>query len=542
MVIYTNNLAQKLFGFAISREQLRNTNLCDLLEDPNLQLDIDLAIDFNAAVRGDEDAAERFTNTFILSSAFLDYSTNDFYTTRMGQYPIFEYHVDRVTYIFNNLDNINDYYASASAREKNFIDSLKNALKDCLNSPCNLFAASSESIASIIDNVAASNSATIPPFSELRDLFKTTYGGIKNTLIKQVPDAVSDMIGKMAILGQDAFNQSVGIIYEKDKAKKDKLIADALAGKALDYDTTGYVYVPDIEAITSIEGFGASVLSQVASDLGGCFRKYQHLARYSPYDPNQNLSVTSREPIQENVDGRGGSRTTGGMWPFDYERRDIDLSCSGGDSSSTSSGVTPTVSPPSQNTVLSARDQYERVLKALQGSPLIGKIPNAEDARKYGFTNGSVEEWARFFTALANVESTFQPDKKGDINRFVGDSNGLYQLSPLDYANYKDVLSKAGIRNETTINGKPAFSFNQLFDPDINTKAAIIIAETNFLNKDNPQRSIGRLAGYDKKGNEIWKGLAAYWGPLKTESNQPIGRPRYPNEAIKFRETYSIFP
>ena len=65
MVIYTNNLAEKLFGFAMSRDQLRNTGLCDILEDPNLQLDIDLAIDFNAAVRGDEDAAERFTNTFI---------------------------------------------------------------------------------------------------------------------------------------------------------------------------------------------------------------------------------------------------------------------------------------------------------------------------------------------------------------------------------------------------------------------------------------------------------------------------------------------
>ena len=125
MVIYTNNLAEKLFGFAMSRDQLRNTGLCSILEDPNLQLDIDLAIDFNAAVRGDEDAAERFTNTFILSSAFLDYSTVDFYTTRMEQYPVFEYQVDRITYIFDNLDN-NDYYAAASAQEKNFLDRKRN--------------------------------------------------------------------------------------------------------------------------------------------------------------------------------------------------------------------------------------------------------------------------------------------------------------------------------------------------------------------------------------------------------------------------------
>jgi hypothetical protein len=89
MVIYTNNLAEKLFGFAMSREQLRDTALCGFLDDPRLTLDIDLAIDFNAAVRGDEGAAERFTNTLILSSAYVDYSTADFYTTRMEQYPVF---------------------------------------------------------------------------------------------------------------------------------------------------------------------------------------------------------------------------------------------------------------------------------------------------------------------------------------------------------------------------------------------------------------------------------------------------------------------
>ena len=104
MIIWSNNFAEKLFGFAMSREQLRETPLCGLLEDPNLQLDIDLAIDFNNALRGDEQAAERFTNKFVLSSSYLDYSTIDFYSTRMQTYPIFEYHVARIDYIFNNLD------------------------------------------------------------------------------------------------------------------------------------------------------------------------------------------------------------------------------------------------------------------------------------------------------------------------------------------------------------------------------------------------------------------------------------------------------
>jgi len=488
MVIYTNNLAEKLFGFAMSREQLRETGLCDALEDPNLQLDIDLAIDFNAAVRGDEDAAERFTNNLILSSAFLDYSTADFYTTRMEQYPVFEYHVDRITYIFDNIDNINDYYSSASAREKGFLDSLKNALKDCLNSPCNLFASSSESIASIIDSVAASNTTTMPSLSDLRDLFKTAYGGIKKTVINDIPLAVGNMIGEMAIYSQDAFNQSIDMIYSKDPKKKDKLVADALAGKALDYDSTGYVYVPDIEAITSINGFATAVLSQAAADLGGCFRKYQHLARYSSYDPTQNLSRTNPDPASQTDDqGNSGPVTTGGVGPIDDMNRN--LNCEVGNI------ATPDVAPPGSfsGSSLGSKDQYDRLLRALKDSKLIGTVP--ADGAKYGITTGSLEEWAQFFTALGNVESGFRY-KASFRERNGVMSEGLYSLTV----------------------GEKGLTQTSIFNPDTNTKAAISIFEDNFLSSKNPNRYIGNYEG------GRWVGGSAYWGPLRTRPDQPVGR------------------
>lgn len=484
MVIYTNNLAEKLFGFAMSREQLRNTGLCDILEDPNLQLDIDLAIDFNAAIRGDLDgtvpptrpggtgtgvggtggtgtggsgtggagtggaggtgtggsgtgiggtgtgiggtgtggtgtdgtgtggtggggdtggepqdraeaAAERFTNALILSSAFLDYSTIDFYTSRMVQYPIFEYHVDRIQFIFDNIDNLNDYYAAASAREKNFLDNLKQALKDCLNSPCNLFNTSSESIASIIDSTAASNTTTNFSFSAIKektkDFFRTTYGGMKDTLVKQIPDAVTGMVGKMSILGQDAWDQSVNIIFEKDKEKKDKLIANALAGRALDYEATGYTYVPDAEAYTSIDGFAASVLSQAASDLGGCFRKYQHLARYSPWDEDQNLGRTSTEPVQTSTDGNNHRISTGGQTPVGNDKnREEALNCQVPPAS-------PAVTPPGQtvgktvNFKGTQQEYYTKVYNAVYAAAVAKGLPNPEVIARLGAAQSSLE-------------------------------------------------------------------------------------------------------------------------------------------------------
>ena len=474
MVIYTNNLAEKLFGFAMSRDQLKNTGLCDILQDPNLQLDIDLAIDFNASLRGDEDAAERFTNTLILSSAFLDYSTADFYTTRMEQYPVFEYHIDRITYIFSNIDNINDYYAAASARDKSFIDSLKNALKDCLNSPCNLFAASSESIAAATDYVAASNSTTIPPFSELKDLVRITYGGLKNTLVKQLPDAVSNMIGKVAILGQDAFNQSIDVMFEKDKEKKDKLIANALAGKALDYDTTGYTYVPDIESFTSIEGFASSVLSQAASDLGGCFRKYQHLARYSPYDPEQNLSRTSTEPVQDSVDGQPIRRTSGGVTSVGGVNREEALNC---DYDLAESDIAPPSSSIPVNATTAQVREY--ISTALNNSNLIGYIP--ADGATYGIKTGSKEEWTNFMLRLAQFESGFNTRSTNTTD--PGGSYGLFQVSPLDGSRYR--------ANPTGKN----WTLEEVYDPFNNTVTAVKILERNIIRTGNIVNSRGQGAG-----------------------------------------------
>jgi len=53
MVIYSHNLHEKLFGYAISREFIKyQTPFCDLLDDPTLSLDFDLAIGFNQAING----------------------------------------------------------------------------------------------------------------------------------------------------------------------------------------------------------------------------------------------------------------------------------------------------------------------------------------------------------------------------------------------------------------------------------------------------------------------------------------------------------
>lgn len=484
MLIYTHNLAPKLFGFAMSRDQLKtNTDLCGYVDDPDLSLDIDLAVEFNAAVRGNEIAAERFTNTLILSSGYIDVSTADFYATKMKHYPIFDYHIDRINYTFNNLDSaaLNDDFGSL----------LKNALQDCLNSPCNLFTQTSESVASMASVASKMNSTTMPPFSELKNQFFTTMGGVKETLFKRVPDAVQHTVIELSQLGHGAFTRSVDMVMSKNPAEKKQLITNALAGRALDSGTTAYTYIPDLQSYFSAEQMSGKILNQVAQNLGGCFNRYQQMYRYEPFNPDQNLSFTNPNPLTDKVGGDMFQRNSFGNTPIDYNRTNQVLNvCKRTGISGISS---PVIGQPYGGPAVGSKTQYERLKQQLQGSPLIGKVP--ADGAKYGITTGSVEEWAQFFTALGNVESGFNTnasftEQNGTL------SEGLYSLT----------VGEQGLDKRT------------IFDPNFNTQAAIKIFENNYLSGNNPDGYIGNYS------NGRWIGGSAYWGPLRTLPSQNPGR------------------
>jgi hypothetical protein len=385
----------------------------------------------------------------------------------MEQYPVFEYHVDRITYIFDNLDNLGDYYANSNANERSFLDKLLDALKDCLNSPCNLFAASSESMASITDMAAKSNSATIPSFQELKGKFKNAYGGLKTTLVKRLPDAVSDMFIELGTIGQGAWAQSVDMLYSKDPEKKKKIIDNALAGKALDSDSTSYSYIPDLDAFTSVEGFATSILSQAASDLGGCFRKYQHLARYSPFNPEQNLSRTNSDPVDDSVDGKNTFRNSFGIFPIDYQDRDLNV-CKGGISGS----ATPDIAAPSTGT----ENQSDRE-KWLKGQKNIsGRLPNGVNITSYGQPNDTTPD-----------TNTLQ--KRGYRNNLLRE--GSVALSPDIYTKYNPQIGSSVYlngqfvgyyedRTPASFNGRSYYQTVDVYDP--NNKIGPVLKNTGQSN------------------------------------------------------------
>lgn len=303
MIIYTNNLAEKLFGYAISRDFIKQqTPFCSLIDDPSLQVDFDLAISFNQAINGNLSAAETFTNTFILCSTNLDISTIEFYRNKVLTYPVFDYHVNRINYTFNNLNSL--------PNDGGFVNRLKELAKDCLNSPCNLFKTNSNWIGKLTQSDQNSNESTIFAVGNLKDSFSVFTGGVDSLIFNKIPQAFQRSLIELGSLGQKAWSEAQTILT-KDNAEE--LIAKASSGTSLRTNTNGYIYTPDIKSYFDIAEISSNVLTDIASDLGNCFNEYQHNVRYNPYDPSQNLKKTSYTPLLDQVNGVQYSRNMFGQ-------------------------------------------------------------------------------------------------------------------------------------------------------------------------------------------------------------------------------------
>jgi hypothetical protein len=170
MVIYGNNLHEKLQGIAISKDYIKYaTPLCDLVDDPELAPDIDLAVNFNQAINGDPIAATRFTDTLILSGYLFDTSTKEYYRNKMTSNPK----------VWGNL--IRDI---KSGFENN---AFKDALKDCLNSPCNLFAETSDSVARLAQVASTKNGSNSFGVGDLSATFINITNGLDDAVTKKLP-------------------------------------------------------------------------------------------------------------------------------------------------------------------------------------------------------------------------------------------------------------------------------------------------------------------------------------------------------------------
>jgi hypothetical protein len=296
MIIYKTNLAEKLFGYAISRDFIKYSSpFCDMIDDPELAVDFDLAINFNQGLNGNDDAKRNFAETLVLSSSKIDPGTLEFWTNKMWQYPAFFSEIDRIKFTFNNLDDL-----AATSGAGSFANRLKNALADCLNSPCNPFAPTSDSLGSMAQTETAMNTKTMFPLGELGGMLKPITTGIDKSIFNKMPELFQGAVTQLGEVTANAMKDMVAALT--GKLPQDKLIEMAKGG-SLRSENLGLPYTPDLKAFFDIGAAAENILASVAQDLGGCFGKAQHNIQYNPYSSNQN-QATPADIRGNNVNGK----------------------------------------------------------------------------------------------------------------------------------------------------------------------------------------------------------------------------------------------
>lgn len=439
MVIYSQNLHEKLFGYAISREFIKyQSPFCDLLDDPTLALDFDLSINCNQALNGNLSARENFTNTLILCSTDIDVSTLEFYRHKMETYPIFHPEISRINYTFANLNRL-------PSDNGGFIDKLKNAVKNCLNSPCNLFTPMSNSVGKLTRGTLFASENTVLAVGSLKDSMATFTGGIDDTIFNKIPQAFQQGITNLKLIGKNAWSESQAMLT---KESLPELIAKAQRGESLRTNTAGYRYTPDLKSYLDLNSLASSLLGGVASDMGDCFRRYQQASRYNPYDPAQNQSGVSLSPLAD---------TSNGLTP---NSGDFDRTLLGQSILNTGGSIGNNL-------------DYNSI-----GNKQTLKISEGTYVTDYFNFSGNGANTTTIYGGWIDIQNnTFYLDTTVDKYTYVGQiASSNYLVGPMGYNSYKDFVNKGYIDSTDLVNYEEK-KFNLGFAINLTSLA-------NYLNAD----------------------------------------------------------
>lgn len=276
MVIYGNNLHEKLFGIAISKAYIKYaTPYCDFVDDPELAPDIDLAVGFNQAINGNPIAANTFTDTLILSGYLFDMSTKEFYRDKMLSNP--KVWGDQILKIKLGFET----------------NAFKDALEDCLNSPCNLFAETSDSVARMAQVASTKNGSNSFSVGDLADTFINITNGLDEAVTKKLPAIFGDAALELTQNIKSARSNIVAVVAGKKNLNE--LTSLANASGTMRGTNKIYRYTPDLKSYTDYTNLGNTILLKTKQTLGGCFERFESAYRYNPFKDNTSVPATKQQ-------------------------------------------------------------------------------------------------------------------------------------------------------------------------------------------------------------------------------------------------------
>jgi len=277
MIIYGNNLHEKLQGLAISRDYLKyNTPFCDLVDNPDWELDINLALNYNSAINGNLDSATKLVQDLTLNSSVLDGSTIEYYLLKITHNPIFGSAIQEMRARWSTPNLFSDDFQSL----------FEKALLDCLNSPCNLFARTSDSVARIAQVASNKNNSNTFGVGQLSASFGNMINSIDETITQKIPLVFSKAYTEIIQTSTQAFKNVQRVLAGEENLSEINNTINS--GKSLRNPASVFRYTPDLQSYYDYSAASSNVLAKVRQEMGGCFRRFEHSFRYNPYSPRDN--------------------------------------------------------------------------------------------------------------------------------------------------------------------------------------------------------------------------------------------------------------
>ena len=403
MVIYGNNLHEKLQGLAISREYLKyNTPFCDIVDAPDWQTDINLALDYNSATTGNLEAATRVVQSLTLNSAVLDSSTIEWYLHKMKYNPVFRSAINDMRARWANPDSFDD----------DFQFDLNEALKDCLNSPCNLFLETSDSIGRMAQSASTRNSDNSFEFDFADgNIMTNMVDGLDETINNKIPNIFSEAFTEVVGIANKAFKNTQEVLA--GKSNLDDLRSRVQQGKSFRDTAKVFRYSPDVKSYYDYSAASSNVLAKIKEDIGGCFNRFEFKYRYNPY--NNNMSTPIGKQTVGHVNGRDYDKDPTGTAHRIQDNEDVLAKQTG-----TAPNIITSKANPGANIV------NESILKGdVAISPVYRLQSKASKNNSYSVFSSLIDEeektlWYETFDALPDDKLTLQGTSNLGPNHRIG--------------------------------------------------------------------------------------------------------------------------
>lgn len=333
MLIYSHSTPEILIASFRTKEQIKNSNYCNLIDDSfpddvtklegddliikegvnTLNLDFALALSFNA-IRDCESACH-FGTLLTVNGPNIDTRSLMYYTRRIKTSPFYScvasYIQKQLDYVSRSNPNLNIPFQHSIGRpgesgvgegydgenaepnkqaifdDDNGVDTklaktLTKLAKDCLTAPCNYLA----------------HTGTFGFLSNVEQVLGATTN----------PHGSSDITNSQSGVGVDdilSFNK-VPELFQKQTLKLSQLATTCLnkfANKFANNTGKGNIAKPDTSTYDAYAKASSQVQSELANTLGDCYRMADYKRRYNPYTYQENGGANAEQAAPPGVAG-----------------------------------------------------------------------------------------------------------------------------------------------------------------------------------------------------------------------------------------------